>query len=116
MNLTISDRFDVRPCSKEEAASVTAQVEAQVKTALDKCQVDQSLYSVGLPDAADDGRWCLHFESDLWVVYLAERGMRKGGAFFTNAWDAASFMVWTLTAPPKAGGLGAPRLPVGLWG
>ena len=62
---------------------------------LARLQVDSvNLRMLGVPDAFNDGGWCIHPEGPVWVVYYAEGGRRWRPSLFTSPFDAANFYLW----------------------
>ncbi|WP_234264969.1 hypothetical protein [Hydrogenophaga sp. NFH-34] len=57
---------------------------------------NKSQQSVALGGLADDGRWSVYFENELWVVCVGERGHGYNPSFFFSIWDALNYLGYSL--------------------
>jgi hypothetical protein len=74
--------------------------------------VNVNFYALGVPDAHNDGGFCIHKEQGFWVVYNSERGARFGVSLFSALDDAANFFVWLHVSNPKSGNTDVKQLNV----
>lgn len=78
---------------------------------LQRLNVDVNVRLLGVPDAYEDGGWCIHEEGDVWLVYHSERGRRSRPAIFTSDFDAADFYLWIHVCSPTADNSSVGQLP-----
>jgi len=78
---------------------------------LARLKVDIDVSLLGVPDAYDDGGWCIHEENGVWLVYNAVRGRRSGPAIFISSFDAANFFLWKHIAHPQNENVSVGMLP-----
>lgn len=76
-----------------------------------RLEVNVDISLLGVPDAYDDGGWCIHPEGKIWLVYRAERGRRSSPAIFTSSFDAANFFLWKHIAQPYNENISVGMLP-----
>lgn len=78
---------------------------------LQRLDVKVDVRLLGIPDAYEDGGWCIHEEDGLWLVYRSERGYRSSPAIFLSSFDAANFFLWKQIAHPKNENISVGMLP-----
>jgi hypothetical protein len=78
---------------------------------LQRLNVNVNVRLLGVPDAYEDGGWCIHEEEDVWLVYHSERGRRSRPAIFTSSFDAANFYLWIHVCSPAADNSAVGQLP-----
>lgn len=109
--IVLGPKYFQRQVSEEDRRSHQDMFFPLIREELTRLGVPQSEYTLGLPDAGDDGRVCLHEENELWVYYIAERGHRSGAAFFQSIADAANYLIWTMICKPQAANSDVGRIP-----
>lgn len=55
-------------------------------------------FSVVIGGESFSGEWSLLFENNYWTVFIGERGERHSICYFTNVWDALSYVGYRVTA------------------
>lgn len=78
---------------------------------VDRLKVPYNVHALGMPDAFDDGGWCVHADGDFWLVNISERGRRNGLSIFSGPVDAINFLLWQLISSPDGTNESAGRLP-----
>ena len=81
------------------------------KAEVKRLGLSYNVHALGIPDAFDDGGWCLHAEGDFWLVYLSERGRRHGPSIFSSPVDAVNFLLWQLISSPVGTNESVGKLP-----
>jgi len=108
MKIEWDSRYEFIP-SLEEPVENWALTELAAE--LQRLKVDVNIRLLGVPDAFDDGGWCIHEEDDVWLVYHSERGRRSRPAIFTSSFDAANFYLWIHICHPEADNSSVGQLP-----
>lgn len=82
----------------------------ELKTELARLKVGINIHAVGV-DGGDGDGWCIQQQGDIWLVYHIERGIKSGGAIFTNPFDAANYFLWLHISNPANDNSSVGRLP-----
>lgn len=108
MKLQLDSRYEVHPPIEDPNPDWAMK---ELAAELQRLKVDVNVRLLGVPDAFQDGGWCIHEEEDVWLVYHSERGRRSRLAIFTSSFDAANFYLWIHVCHPKADNSSVGQLP-----
>jgi hypothetical protein len=106
MNALFDKRYEM-PLARLDPKEVLDALTAEIR----RLNLNLNVHALGIPDAHDDGGWCIHPEGDVWLVYIAERGRRRSPAIFMHPFDAANYFVWVHMCHPAADGTSVSCIP-----
>jgi hypothetical protein len=108
MNINFGSNYEALPFDSKGAENWAFN---EFRSEIKHLGVDYNIHALGLPDAFENGGWCLHSEDEVWLVYHAERGRRSGMSIFTSPFDAVNFLLWKLVARPSGSNQSVGLLP-----
>jgi hypothetical protein len=82
----------------------------ELRDEMQRLQLKYPVNAIGMADSIDGG-WCISRDTNFWLVYHSERGVRSGLSIFTSPFDAVNYFIWTLIASPTEFGTTVGRLP-----